>query len=462
MAQEIHFPSTMGNADALMWRVEEDPLLRSTAAAVTLLDHAPEKSALLARLGRATCEIPRLRQRVVSPPSLLSNPVWSEDPYFDLDYHLRYVRAPRDGSFRSVLDLAASLTMQGFDRTRPLWEFVVVEDMAGGRAALIQKLHHAVTDGMAGLLLMKHLYESEPDLVVAEGSPVGEPTRKPRGALRIGADAFLRNLAQQPEVARRRAARVLGFALRPYHSTRQAVTDLASIARVYAPALWPLSPIMRERSTRYRFDTLSVPLEPLKSAAHAAGCKLNDAFLAAVAGGWHLYHERHGVDPESLRVTLPISLRKDRGVATAGNQFTVARFRVPLREPDPKRRMRAMRDLVAAQRSEPGLGYAEDVAALLNRAPGGLTAELFAWLAKSNDFVASCVPGPADALYVAGARVASLFAFGPPAGTAANITLFSYLGRANVTINADPAAIPDHETLVGCMSEGFDEVLKVA
>ncbi|UCE85842.1 MAG: DUF1298 domain-containing protein [Deltaproteobacteria bacterium] len=462
MTQEIQFPSTMGDADALMWRVEEDPLLRSTAAAVTLLDHAPEKTALRTRLARATREIPRLRQHVVSPPSFLSNPVWSEDPYFDLDYHLRYVRAPRDGSFRSVLDLAASLAMQGFDRSRPLWEFVVVEDMAGGRAALIQKLHHAVTDGMAGLLLMQRLYETEPDLVVPERPPVEVSDRRPSGALRVGAEAFVRNLVRQPEVARRRAARLFGFALRPYSSTRRAVVDIASIARVYAPALRPLSPIMRERSTRYRFDTLSVPLEPLKSAARAAGCKLNDAFLAAVVGGWRRYHERHRVDPESLRVTMPINLRTGGGPTVAGNRFTVARFRVPLREPDPRRRMRAIRELVAAQRSEPGLGYAEDVAALLNRVPGGWTAELFAFLAKTNDFVASCVPGPAEPLYVAGARVASLFAFGPPAGAAANLTLFSYLGRANITINADPAAIPDHEALVGCMSEGFDEVLKVA
>ncbi len=56
----------------------------------------------------------------------------------------------------------------------------------------------------------------------------------------------------------------------------------------------------------------------------------------------------------------------------------------------------------------------------------------------------------------------SLFAFGPTAGAAANLTLFSYRDQAEVTLNADAAAIPDPDVLIECMRKGFDEVLACA
>jgi hemerythrin-like domain-containing protein len=105
------FPHTMGFADALLWRMEGDSLLRSTTAAVTLLERAPDRELLRETLTRATHAIPRLRQRVVDVPVALATPLWREDPDFDLDYHLRWLRAPGDRSLRTLLDLASSLAI---------------------------------------------------------------------------------------------------------------------------------------------------------------------------------------------------------------------------------------------------------------------------------------------------------------------------------------------------------------
>jgi diacylglycerol O-acyltransferase len=46
-------------------------------------------------------------------------------------------------------------------------------------------------------------------------------------------------------------------------------------------------------------------------------------------------------------------------------------------------------------------------------------------------------------------------------GAAANLTLLSYQDQIHIGINSDPAAVPDHETFVSCLRDGFDEVLKV-
>ena len=168
---ERKFEGRMSDTDALMWAVEKDPLLRSTITAIALLDQAPDHDRVLAKIDRGVRLIPRLRQRVVAPPFGVAPPEWIYDHNFDLNYHLRFVRAPGDGTLRDLLDLAAPMAMQGFDRARPLWEFTVVEGLADGKAAMIQKVHHAVTDGVGGIELALMLLDAERD--------PGSPTRRP-------------------------------------------------------------------------------------------------------------------------------------------------------------------------------------------------------------------------------------------------------------------------------------------
>ncbi|MCL4293418.1 MAG: diacylglycerol O-acyltransferase, partial [Acidimicrobiia bacterium] len=93
----------MSDADALMWTIEKDPLLRSTIVAALLLDRAPDHRRLTERLERGSRLIPRMRQRVVSPMLHLGPPFWSADPDFDLSYHVRRVRAPEGAGFEAVL-----------------------------------------------------------------------------------------------------------------------------------------------------------------------------------------------------------------------------------------------------------------------------------------------------------------------------------------------------------------------
>ena len=109
----------MSDAESLMWRLEKDPYLSSTFANITLLDTKPDFDRLLRRMERATHAIPRLRQRVQSAPGGLGNPTWVDDPGFELRYHVRHVALPKPGTMRQLLDLAAQVTNDSFDRTRP-------------------------------------------------------------------------------------------------------------------------------------------------------------------------------------------------------------------------------------------------------------------------------------------------------------------------------------------------------
>jgi WS/DGAT/MGAT family acyltransferase len=440
----------MGFADALLWRMEGDPLLRATTAAVTLLAHAPRRERLRHALEGASRSIPRLRQHVVDLPVALATPLWREDPAFDLDYHLRWLRAPGDRSLHAVLELAASLAMQAFDRDRPLWEFFVVEDLEGGRAALIQKLHHAVMDGRAGVALMGCVYES------GEGAP------EVVGAEPESAAAWLAGVAAERIASGVRGVREAGSALAALaRSPARAVAELGGIGATLNPLARSASPLLRARSPRYRFEAFEVPVGALKRAAGVAGGRLNDGFLAALAGGWRHYHERHGAPVAELRTGVPIDRRGGAaGAPLAGNRFDLARIALPVGESEAALRVRTVRERMARER-ERGAAWLEPVAAAICRMPPAVLRPLLARVSRGTDFVASCVPGPGGRLAVAGAPVEALYAFGPTAGTAVNATLLSLGGRAFVTLNIDPAAVPDPARLAECMREGFDELLKL-
>ena len=460
MTDESRFEHRMSDSDALMWTIEKDPLLRSTIIAVALLDQAPDHARVRDKIERGLRMIPRLRQRAAAPPLRVAPPQWVADPHFDLDYHLRYVKCPGEGSLRDLLDYAAPLAMQGFDRARPLWEFTVVEGMADGRAALIQKVHHSVTDGVGGMELAMMLLDLERDPAGDPGpiEPLTEAERpSPMELLREGVDHVRR---RQLGIARRAAATAPGLARDVVGSARAAIDAAQSLGRLLTPVTEPLSPIMGARSLSVHFDLLTAPLAETKAAAKQADGKLNDAFVAAVAGGLARYHERHGAPVDALRMTMPINIRVE-GQAAGGNQFVPARFPVPMNIADPVERMRVIRGLVTEQRAEPALAFTDAIAGVLNRLPTGAVTQLFGSMLKGIDFVTSNVPGAPFPVYLAGSRVDGNFAFAPLSGAAANITLLSHIDELQVGVNTDPAAVPDPDVFLACLQEGFDEVRKV-
>ena len=70
-----------------------------------------------------------LRYRIVDIPWKLHHPMWLENCKVDLDYHLRRVRAPGDGSRRSLDEVIGDIASTPLDRDRPLWEFHFVEGL---------------------------------------------------------------------------------------------------------------------------------------------------------------------------------------------------------------------------------------------------------------------------------------------------------------------------------------------
>lgn len=294
----------MRESDALTWRMEADPQLRSTIVSIAWLADTPDWDRIVARLDRATRLVPSFRMVVVEPPARLATPRWAVATDFDLSWHLRRVDAPAPHDPETVVELARTAAMTAFDPAHPLWEFTLVENLAGGRAALLMKVHHALTDGDGGMELAPLLFDVE-----AHPGPGEDEPAEPRGEHVTSAGLVGQSVAHQvgrlAGLVRHQAAVAPTAAFRasrhPVRTAGDVVATAASVARTVAPVTRTLSPVMTGRGLGRHLDMLTVPLDEMKAAASAAGGTVNDAFLAAVTGGLARYHARHGTTVDELR-----------------------------------------------------------------------------------------------------------------------------------------------------------------
>lgn len=459
-----------------MWTVEKDPSLRSDFLNVTILEAEPDQHRLATKVAQAVQLLPRLRQKVVSAPLRLAPPEWVDDPQFDLTYHLRRVALPDPGGMRELLDLAAALAMTPFDRARPLWEFTLVEGLDGGRAALFQKIHHTVTDGVGGLKLSLALLdlEQEPepgvgtdpggsDDLAASGRDEEVPIRATPFDVLVDTLAYV---AGRQVAGARRATQLVGAAVRnPLSVPGAAIRAARTVRSLQQQALVrgsALSPLMLERSLAHRFETHSVPLDAVKAVAKNAGASVNDVFVTGVAGALGRYHERMGSPVNELRMAMPVNLRSRGTDEPGGNHFAPARIVVPVQPKDPRRLLDDVRERLAGIRGEPALGAAEGVAGIVGLLPTSVLVPVTKAQTRTIDFAASNLRGSPVELFLAGARIQANYPFGPCTGCAVNVTVLSYGGNFDLGINLDPAAVTDPAALMECLTESFDAVLEGA
>jgi WS/DGAT/MGAT family acyltransferase len=457
MAERID--THMRETDAFSWYMERDALLRSTVVAIVRLERTPDWERLVERVDRATRLVTCFRQKIVEPPLRIATPRWVVDPDFDLSFHLRRQTAPAPGAFDAVLDVARRAAMAGFDTARPLWEFTLVDGLADGSAAVVMKVHHALTDGVGGMQLALLLFDVEPD-----PGDLGELPPAPDGealdVLDVVLGAIGHDVRQVLDFATRHATSavpaLVQAALHPGETASHVLRTVGSIAKMVAPVRDTLSPVMTERHLASRLDVLDVPFAELRATTQAAGATLNDGFLAGIVGGLRRYHEHHQAPVDELRVTLPISIRKESD-PIGGNRITLMRFKVPISIVDAKERMLALHEIVRRWREEPAAAHTNAIAGVLNLLPRSTIGGML----KHVDFLASNVPGLPFPIYLAGERVVRYYPFGPPTGAAVNVTLLSYHDTCCIGVNADTAAIPDTAVFLRCLREGFDEVLAV-
>jgi hypothetical protein len=252
-------------------------------------------------------------------------------------------------------------------------------------------------------------------------------------------------------------------ALRMLSDPRKALGDATrygrSLRRVLSPPDAPGSPLLAKRSMTWRFLALDVPWADLKAAGKAAGGSLNDAFLAALLGGYRRYHEAMGAPVvDAIPLGIPISVRAP-GDTEGGNRIASARISGPMSVVDPRARIEEVRALILSARAEPAVNMIGLVSPALARLPGPMIAQLAAPMTKGNDLQASNVPGLPGDLYLAGARIERMYGFGPLPGCAAMVALITHGTVGCVAVNYDAASFTERKLWEQALADGYAEVL---
>ena len=460
----------MSDTEAIMWLVEKDPALRSDFCNLTILERPPDEDRVPPVLERALAAIPRLGQRVVGAPLRIATPAFADDPTLDLNAHVRRVRVPGRGTDRDLLDLCGALAEQPLDRARPLWEFTLIEGLADGRAALLQKVHHTITDGVGGLRLSLAFVDFEPD-PPADAPPLVTPSEEETAAAPGPGTPLQATSSAVVDVATRNVAlarRVLGDTTRAIVRPQELPTRAADLARLATSVRRQVfntdparSDVMTERSLARYFETYATSLPGVQAVARKLGGSVNDAYVTALAGALGRYHEHLGSDVTTLRLAMPISTR-DRGDDSA-NRFVPARVVVPIQPAhDPPELFARVRDRLAIARNESAISAAESMAGFLTALPTSLLVALTRAQTRTTDFAATNLRGSPVPLYIAGARVVASYPFGPRTGTALNATVLSYCDELHLGLNIDPAAIADPDTLMIDVDASFEALLGLA
>ena len=450
----------MSDVEALMWTLEKDPHLSSTFANVTVFDRPPDFERLRRRLERAVAIVPRLRQRVLPGLGRLAPPAWGDDPELDLDRHVRRVALPAPGTDRQLFDLAAQLAAEPFDRSRPLWRFTVIDGLEGGRAAMVQQIHHTITDGEGGVRMSVEFIDAERAAPEPDPVPIPKPERErtPIGDDLVAVTGHL--VRRTAGVAQRMVGDVAGLAVHPTRIAtvaNEGVATARSLARQAIPSDRAHSPLWTERTLRRRLDVLRVPLDDAKRTAKALGGSVNDVFVAAVAGGAGAYHRARGHEVDQLRMAMPVSTRVKGGAATS-NAFAPTRSLVDV-GPDPRARFEAIRERLSVTKTERALSAVAGLAGVMNLLPTSVLVRVARSQVETVDFTTSNVRGAPFDLFIAGARIDANYPLGPVAGTAFNATTLSVAGSLDIGIHTDAGAVDEPEALRNAIEASFAELL---
>lgn len=451
----------MSDVESMMWTVEKDPYLSSTFGSVTILDRPPDLARFRRRMVRTVSRIPQLRQRVVPGLGRLAPPEWQDDPDFDIDYHVRHLALPPPGSQRQLFDFAAQMVHQALDRTRPLWEFAIIEGLEGGRAALVQKMHHTITDGEGGVRMSEQFIDITPDAPdVADTELRLDVPPADTNLLETASESFSHAWRRTLGVGQRAAG---GAAELVIHPTRlgemggDVIETVRSAVRQVTVTDHAHSPLWTQRSLRRHLDAIDVDFDAAYKAAKALGGSLNDLFVTGTARGAGTYHRELGSEVNTLRMAMPVSTRRDS--SAGGNAFVPTRVVLPVSIDRPEEQFATIHDLLHVTKNERAVGLVGTLAGMLNVLPTSVLVRMARQQVETVDFTTSNVRAAPFDLYIGGAHIEATYPLGPLAGTAFNLTMMSYRGMLNMGLHCDTGAIADPALLKRCLEGGFAEVV---
>jgi diacylglycerol O-acyltransferase len=402
----------------------------------------------------------RFRQKPVETAAGAS---WQEDAHFDLDWHVQLAALPGRGDKKALERFVSQLASSPLDKSRPLWQFHLVERYDGG-SALVARIHHSYADGIALVQVLLSLTDTRrmPD----KGSELAKAWLKRDGAevaRRVGA----------VERYARLGGKVLEKGMEMYRDPTLAAMlakEGGEIARELLHALaLPDDPpsMLRGRLGVSKRVAWAPPLglEEVKAVGRACDCTVNDVLMAAAAGALRDYMIERGDDVEgmTLRATVPVNLRPLEHARKLGNHFGLVFLDLPVGEANPIARLEHIAGCMQQLKGSRQAMVAYGLLAALGMAPTALQGVALELFSRKASAVATNVPGPQQPLYLAGCALREMMFWVPQTGSiGVGISILSYNGQVHFGLIADAKLIPDPDAVIRRFGPEFDKLLYLA
>jgi diacylglycerol O-acyltransferase / wax synthase len=409
--------------------------------------------------------VPRYRQRLAHVPLGQGRPLWTDDPHFNPYYHIRHTALPKPADDLALKRLAGRLFSQRLDRSKPLWEMWLVQNMSGNRFALVAKTHHALVDGISGVDITTVLFDT-----AREPAPIAPPsqwTAKPLpGPAKLLGEALVER-STMPNEMLRGARAMLRAPRRVATQVRQGLLSVGAttLTGISSPA--PPSPFNVDIGPHRRYTFVDADLARFKAIKNSLGGTLNDAVLASVSLALGRYLRREGQDTDGLvlKAMVPVSVRSKEQRGELGNQVAAMWAPLPVGVESPAESLAqistAMEEL---KRSGQAVG-AQVLTNLAGFAPPTILSQAARLQARQQFFnlVVTNVPGPQFPLYLLGRELERLYPVVPLAARQAlGIAVMSYNGHLGFGLLADYDALPKLDAIADDLKWAIGSLYRAA
>jgi WS/DGAT/MGAT family acyltransferase len=405
----------------------------------------------------------RFHQHAVELPGFA---IWQTDRHFDIDRHLVVTALPGKAGRKELQTLVSRLIATPLDPARPMWQFHLVEKYDGG-SAIVARIHHSYADGIALVRVM---------LSMTDAGPKGPPAMPfaPPDKHSEGADTPL-GVLMQPVSGVMKLAKNVGTTLLErgtaiWHDPTKAL-ELASQGGALSSEIARLALMGQDSPTRFKgrpgiakcvawADPL--PLDEVKVVGKALAASVNDVLLSCVAGAMRAYLADKGepVDGLVIRALVPVNLRPLDKAYKLGNQFGLVFLELPIGIENPVERLYAVRANMNALKGSYQPVVAMGLLAAMGAGPRLFQETILTLLARNATAVMTNVPGPQQALYLAGARIASLMFWVPQSGDlGVGVSILSYAGNVQFGIVTDRGLCPDPEAVIARFAPEFEKLV---
>jgi len=392
---------------------------------------------------------------------------WETDALFEPSAHIVRTALPGDAGKAELEEFVSGLASTPLDKTKPLWQFHVVENYAEG-PAIVSRIHHCYADGIALVQVLLSLTESDAEKSLRLISPhhlkrkrAAESNifRRLMAPAREGIDAvqhFSQKLLEE-----------LGQVVRePHLATDYAGTAADLTAELINALLLPDDPPSRFKGRLGVRKSVAwaepIDLAEVKAVGKALGCTVNDVLIAVMSGALHRYMVDCGDDASqvSMRATVPVNLRPLEHARELGNHFGLVFLELPVAEDNPLARVyrvaEFMRELKNSKQAMMSLG----LLAALGMGPATLQKPALELFSRKASSVLTNVPGPQDPLYMAGARIREMMFWVPQTGSVGmGISIISYNGQVFSGLITDNRLVPDPRNVVSNFRREFENLL---